>query len=43
MTMRLDMYAEEFAEALKPDFKPQVVHEPSDWIFFGGLFWGYSD
>jgi beta-ureidopropionase len=30
MTMRLDMYAKQFAEAVKPDFKPQAVHEPTD-------------
>ena len=30
MTMRLDMYAREFSEALRPDFKPQTVHEPTD-------------
>ena len=30
MTMRLDMYAREFAEAVKPDFRPQAVYEPND-------------
>lgn len=30
MTMRLDMYAQEFAEAVKTDFKPQSVYEPRD-------------
>ena len=30
MTMRLDMYAEEFSEAVRPDFKPQAVYEPVD-------------
>ena len=30
MTMRLDMYAKEFAEAVKRDFKPQAVYEPND-------------
>ncbi|XP_065889908.1 beta-ureidopropionase-like [Dysidea avara] len=27
MTARYDMYAKELAEAIKPDFKPQIVHE----------------
>ena len=27
MTARYDMYAEELAEAIKPDYKPQIVHE----------------
>lgn len=30
MTMRLEMYAQEFAEAVKPDFKPQAVYESRD-------------
>lgn len=30
MTMRLEMYAQEFAEAVKPDFKSQAVYEPRD-------------
>ena len=30
MTMRLEMYAREFSEALRPDFKPQAVHEQTD-------------
>ncbi|XP_015592811.1 beta-ureidopropionase [Cephus cinctus] len=27
MTQRLDMYAKELAEAVKPDFKPQIIRE----------------
>ena len=27
MTARYDLYAKELAEAIKPDFKPQIVHE----------------
>lgn len=30
MTMRPEMYAEELAEFIKPDFKPQAVFEPSN-------------
>lgn len=30
MTARYDMYAQELADAIKPDFKPQIVHE---WKF----------
>lgn len=27
MTARYDMYAEELADVIKPDFKPQIVYE----------------
>lgn len=27
MTARYDMYAQELADAIKPDYKPQIVHE----------------
>ena len=27
MTSRLDMYAKELAEAIKPEFKPQVIKQ----------------
>lgn len=30
MTMRPELYAREFAEYIKPDFKPQAVYEPAD-------------
>ena len=30
MTMRPELYAQEFAEYTKPDFKPQAVYEPAD-------------
>jgi len=30
MTMRPELYAKEFAEHIKPDFKPQAVYEPAD-------------
>jgi len=27
MTARYDMYAKELADAVKPDYKPQIVYE----------------
>ncbi len=30
MTMRPEMYAQAFADYIKPDFKPQAVYEPAD-------------
>lgn len=27
MTARYDMYAQELADVIKPDYKPQIVHE----------------
>ena len=27
MTARYDMYAQELAEVIKPDYKPQIVHQ----------------
>lgn len=30
MTQRLDMYADLLTDAVKPDFKAQIITEPSD-------------
>lgn len=27
MTQRLEMYAESLTQAVKPDYKPQIVHD----------------
>ena len=31
-TSRLDMYAEELSNAVKPDYKPHVIREGDKWI-----------